>query len=188
MRRNRHCGRGEVRSSSGPFGIQVVLLGVWLTDQNTDAAEVGHEGQWSAHAVFCRPHHLSSMPLRIMLAVREIQSRDVQPRAQEALGRMYFFGQGVAQDFTQAARWYRLAAKQGHAAAQFNLGGLYYEGQGVPRDLVRASVWFSLAAVAGFEGAARNRNGVAGMLKPDELARAQTLVRTCQQSQLMDCD
>jgi hypothetical protein len=130
-------------------------------------------------------HAQTSVP--DIAALKEIALRG-HPVAQFNLGVMLDTGQGAAQDFTQAARWYRLAAKQGHAAAQFNLGGLYYEGQGVPRDLVRASVWFSLAAVAGFEGAARNRNGVAGMLKPDELARTQTLVRTCQQSLLADCD
>lgn len=110
------------------------------------------------------------------------------PAAQFNLGVMLDTGRGLAQDFAQAAHWYRLAARQGHAAAQFNLGGLYYEGQGVARDLVRASVWFSLAAVAGFDGAARNRNGVAGMLKPENLTRAQALIRACQQSQLADCD
>ena len=36
-------------------------------------------------------------------------------RAQFNLGVMYAKGQGVAQDYAEAAKWYRLAADQGHA-------------------------------------------------------------------------
>jgi len=32
-------------------------------------------------------------------------------------------------------KWFRLAAKQGDAGAEFNLGVLYAEGRGVPRTL-----------------------------------------------------
>ncbi|EET45192.1 hypothetical protein NEISICOT_01187 [Neisseria sicca ATCC 29256] len=34
-------------------------------------------------------------------------------------------GQGVRQDHAQAAQWYRKAAEQGHAVAQYNLGVAY---------------------------------------------------------------
>jgi TPR repeat protein len=43
-------------------------------------------------------------------------------RAQFNLGVLYANGQGVAQDYAEAARWYRKAADQGHADAQNNLG------------------------------------------------------------------
>ena len=35
---------------------------------------------------------------------------------------MYRNGQGVTQDNAEAVKWYRKAAEQGYAAAQFNLG------------------------------------------------------------------
>jgi len=35
---------------------------------------------------------------------------------------MYRRGQGVSQNYKTAAKWFRLAAEQGDAAAQFNLG------------------------------------------------------------------
>lgn len=41
--------------------------------------------------------------------------------AQFCMGVMYNAGQGVTQNFKEAAKWYRLAAAQGHAEAQFNL-------------------------------------------------------------------
>lgn len=37
-------------------------------------------------------------------------------------GRAYEKGQGVPQDDAQALAWYRKAAEQGHAKAQYNLG------------------------------------------------------------------
>ena len=43
------------------------------------------------------------------------------------LGRMYANGRGVEQDDEQAVFWYRKAAEQGHASAQFNLGWMYDE-------------------------------------------------------------
>jgi TPR repeat protein len=35
---------------------------------------------------------------------------------------MFAAGKGVPQDDKQAVKWYRLAAEQGHANAQYNLG------------------------------------------------------------------
>ena len=48
-------------------------------------------------------------------------------------------------------KWSRLAARQGHAGAQYQLGLLYAVGAGVEQDFVQAYKWFSLAAV-GLEG------------------------------------
>jgi TPR repeat protein len=44
--------------------------------------------------------------------------------SQNSIGTMYQQGQGVAQDYMQAAAWYRRAADQGYADAQCNLGAL----------------------------------------------------------------
>ena len=41
-------------------------------------------------------------------------------------------GRGVPEDDAEAARWYRLAADQGHAIAQHILGIMYAHGEGVP--------------------------------------------------------
>ena len=43
--------------------------------------------------------------------------------AQFSLGVKYDNGEGVPQDDIEAASWYRQAAEQGIAAAQYNLGG-----------------------------------------------------------------
>ena len=40
-------------------------------------------------------------------------------RAQFALGSKYHYGRGVPEDRVEAVRWYRLAAEQGFAEAQY---------------------------------------------------------------------
>jgi TPR repeat protein len=62
---------------------------------------------------------------------------------------MYDEGQGVSQDDSEAVRWYRKAADQGYATAQYVLGSMYRNGQGVPRDNAEAVGWFQKAANQG---------------------------------------
>ena len=56
---------------------------------------------------------------------------------------------GVPQDDTEAVQWYRLAAEQGYAKAQFNLGLMYAKGRGGPQDDTEAVRWYRLAAEQG---------------------------------------
>jgi TPR repeat protein len=76
--------------------------------------------------------------------------------AQYNLGLMYRKGQGVAQDYKEAIKWYRLAAEQGVADAQYNLGVAYYKGQGVAQDYKEAVKWTRLAAEQGVAEAQTN--------------------------------
>jgi TPR repeat protein len=62
---------------------------------------------------------------------------------------LYDDGRGVPQDNLQAASWYRKAAEQGNADAQYSLGRLYYEGRGVPQDYAQAAAWHRKAAEQG---------------------------------------
>ena len=55
----------------------------------------------------------------------------------------------MARDYGEAVRWYRLAAEQGNAPAQFNLGVAYVNGDGVTRDNEEALRWYRLAAEQG---------------------------------------
>ena len=59
---------------------------------------------------------------------------------------MYTKGEGVPENDTEAVKWYRMAAEQGIASAQYNLGVMYANGQGVPQDYVQAHKWVNLAA------------------------------------------
>jgi hypothetical protein len=69
--------------------------------------------------------------------------------AQYQIGCCYYLGEGVAQDFVEAVRYYRMAAEQRTAHAQFVLGGCYEAGQGVAQDWVEAVRYYRLAAAQG---------------------------------------
>ncbi|MBS0649271.1 MAG: SEL1-like repeat protein [Verrucomicrobia bacterium] len=70
-------------------------------------------------------------------------------QAQYSLGLCYANGQGVAQDYKEAVKWYHKAAEQGYAYAQHNLGVCYGNGQGVAKDHQEAAKWFQKAAEKG---------------------------------------
>ena len=57
--------------------------------------------------------------------------------------------QQIAQDLGEALKWYRMAAAQGDARAQFNIGWIYHHGRGLPPDAVEAAKWYGLAADQG---------------------------------------
>jgi TPR repeat protein len=78
------------------------------------------------------------------------------PAAQYALGLMYELGQGVAQDYGAAVRWYRRAAVQGFAEAQNQLGLALARGLGVARDQAEPMRWLQLAAKQGVAAAQFN--------------------------------
>ena len=88
---------------------------------------------------------------------------------------MYDIGMGVVQDDKQAAAWYRKAAEQGDAKAQFLLGMMYDFGLGVVQDNKLAYVWSSVSAANGDVEAATNRDLFAKRLSPAVLAEAQAL-------------
>lgn len=50
------------------------------------------------------------------------------------LGRCYYEGVGVVQDFKQAMQWFEGAAVMGDVRAQSILGVMLYRGQGVAQD------------------------------------------------------
>ena len=77
-------------------------------------------------------------------------------RAQYGLAVMYEFGQGVPHDYTQAAYWYKRAAKLDYAMAKNNLGMLYEKGLGVPPSLDMAIDYYRQAAEQGLASSQYN--------------------------------
>ena len=69
--------------------------------------------------------------------------------AQWSLGRCYYKGIGVAQDYKEAVKWYTKSAEQGDAKAQSNLGVCYEKGTGVDKDEKQAVKWFTKSAEQG---------------------------------------
>ena len=89
----------------------------------------------------------------VPLDVLKQEAENGNPEAQSYLGFRYFHGkdickddEGVPQDYTEAVKWYRKAAEQGHAHAQFCLGECYFFGNGVPNDEKEALKWLRVAS------------------------------------------
>ena len=74
------------------------------------------------------------------------------PAAQFALGAALYYG---SPDTGQAIEWFRKAAAQGHAPAEFQLGQLYDFGFGVAQDDALALTWYRKAAEHGSAAAQR---------------------------------
>jgi len=71
------------------------------------------------------------------------------PDAQSRLGDMYEYGDGVKQNYTEAAKWYRKAAEQGGGWSQFILAEHYEHGSGVTQNDSEALKWYLRAAKQG---------------------------------------
>ena len=56
-------------------------------------------------------------------------------------------------DYGEAMKYFRLAAEQGSASAQYNIGYSYRYGEGVEQDYAKALEYFRLAAEQGYPAA-----------------------------------
>ena len=65
------------------------------------------------------------------------------------LGKCYQYGQGVAQNLSEAIRYYKLSSQKGYNLAQNILGACYQIGIGVERDETQAFNYFKLATEQG---------------------------------------
>lgn len=82
------------------------------------------------------------------------------PSAQTQLGMLFIHGdEGMPRDGAQAAMWFRRAAEQGFADAQFNLALILLQGDGVSPDPAEALIWCRRAAEQGIADA-QDRLGI----------------------------
>jgi len=82
------------------------------------------------------------------------------------LGTIYLTGQGVPVDAGEAEHWWRMAAEQGYAAAQYNLGGMFSRKLSTSLAPDEAIDWLARAAEQGHRSATK------------ELAELQTAIAT----------
>ena len=102
-------------------------------------------------------------------------------------GTEYYYGFGVPKDYAEAVKWFRLAAEQGYANAQFFLGFLHGEGQGVLQDNVTAHMWYNISAANGNERGGTNRDRIAEGMTPSNISQAQAMARECMSSGYQNC-
>ena len=106
-----------------------------------------------------------------------VQAENGNARAQFALGYIYYYAKGVAEDSVQAVMWWHKAAEQGHNEAQWELGNAYVRGQGVNRDVALGYAWHTIAADNGFVFAKRDKEKVAQNMYQGDIIRAEAIAR-----------
>jgi hypothetical protein len=68
-------------------------------------------------------------------------------RRQNQMGKMCYYGDGVPQDYEQAAQWWQKAAAQGNYEAQISLVNAYRIGTGVEKNQKLANYWLEQAGL-----------------------------------------
>jgi hypothetical protein len=122
--------------------IACLLCFVFALDDHS--AQAGDGGL----AAYARGDYVAALAAWLPLA--EQGDADAQLR----VGQMLRDRQGVRwRDFERAAEWFRRAALQGGAEAQYALGRLHYEGFLVPRDATEMRLMLEAAARQGHAGA-----------------------------------
>lgn len=89
---------------------------------------------------------LSKMAEDLGLIQAEAQQSPETAEAQNELGMRYFLGHGKGKDFYLAADYFRKAAEQGDAMAQYNLGRCYH----FVKNAEDAAIWYKKAAEQGY--------------------------------------
>ena len=82
----------------------------------------------------------------VLFTVEAASSDTMNAKEQLSLG-AYLHDQ---KEYTEATKWIRKAAEQGHPDAQFLLGTCYENGEGVPQNHTEAAKWFRKAADQGY--------------------------------------
>jgi hypothetical protein len=107
-----------------------------------------------------------------------------QPDAQRLLAVKLYNGYDGPPNQEEARRWALKLADGGDVAAQMMLANMYANGEGGARDLVQAYRWYDIAAASAQrdggdadkqQSAEEARDKMAGLLLPEEEARAQAL-------------
>jgi localization factor PodJL len=144
-----------------PDQVETLLPGVSVSIQepSADAKMPAPPATSSTQAVPSQlpmpPEATGSLPLRQAAAGGDA-------KAQYAIALRYAEGEGVAQSWTEAARWLGFAASSGLAPAQYRLAVLIERGQGVAKDAGQAGSWYARAAEQGNIKAMHNLGVAAG--------------------------
>ena len=88
-------------------------------------------------------------PIADLRTLAESGDSDAQVKMGKAYHKDEDNVEGVKKDCSEAIRWWKKAADQGNAKAQYSLGNSYYDGEGVAVDQTEAVKWFRKAAEQG---------------------------------------
>lgn len=116
------------------------------------------------------------------LRLTRIAAEQGNAAAQFRLGQFLSDGDGVEQNYKEAANWFLRAAEQGNDAAQEALARAFFFGRGVPQEYLEAHKWANLALANAADEVARESHltfleSIAEKLTPEQVVEAQKLAR-----------
>ena len=97
--------------------------------------------------------------------------------AQYWIAEMWLGGHEVVEDIDKAISFLNKAADGGQVRAIETLGYMYKEGWKVPQDFLLGHKWYNVAAALGSDKAKVERDAVAKLMTPSQIAEAQRFAR-----------
>jgi TPR repeat protein len=137
--------RAARRVMIGAVGV-AAFLGARALLTGPSTAELTEQGV----AAYDAEDYSAALPFLVQAADKG------DPEAEYMLGRMYFNGNGVAQDVDRAYELFQASADESHPGGQTGIGFLYSVGEAVELDDEEALRWYRLAADQGFAAAQAN--------------------------------
>lgn len=95
----------------------------------------------------------ADIPLSSIAKASVLIRREGDAEAQYALGKCYYSGYGVPQDYRKAVQCFLTSAKLGNIKGINSLANCYSYGKGVKQDYEKAEAWFQQAVKAGSKSA-----------------------------------
>ncbi|MGZ5915729.1 MAG: peptidoglycan-binding protein [Methyloceanibacter sp.] len=157
-----------------PDNAAVLLPGVSLVVQEP-SADAKMPAPQTTGSTETMPSNLPMPPAETGPQALRQAAANGDAKAQYVIALCFAEGQGVPQNWTEAARWLGFAAASGLAPAQYRLAVLYERGQGISKDTGKARSWYLRAAEQGNIKAMHNlgvAEGDAADGKPDYAAAA----------------
>jgi hypothetical protein len=153
--------------------LTLLLVVVWLikTWPSSPAHNSGGNPQMTNAALESSASSATPLPVGIE-GLRQLAGQG-DPSAEFALGVHYATGEDVPQDYSEAVRWFSMAAEQGHVMAQATLGAYYWAGRGVPQDMEKAYFWAVLAQLGGDEASQVRVAFLASRMRRSQILAAQ---------------
>ena len=132
--------------------IALIVLFLWGRSGGT-GIESGGSGQAAAGSTGTQASSAAEEAAdELSPEIRELLSKAEagDAAAQYELGKAYFSGSGVEQNYEEALAWYTKAAEQGNTDARYGLGEIYHKGDGADKDDEQALKYYRLAAEQGY--------------------------------------
>ncbi|MBE0624552.1 MAG: sel1 repeat family protein [Burkholderiales bacterium] len=169
------------KPKSPDLSKELAVIALALIGADFDDAE-------SQYQIANRLHYGNTLPTDLSEAFKWYQSPAEKGHAlaNNALGVMYYKGEGVKKDVNKAAKYFLVAANKGYSIAQENVGTMYEDGIGTKKNYEEAKKWYEKAASQGRESAKRRLQSLA-LLDLPVMKGWDGLIETLQKSTSWQC-